>query len=103
METNVFPWIDDDVAIEIIGKMIADQNRLLIQVLDAYKNVGLGRESAEVQSNQDYQYHSRRIKELNAEIRQIYRGEDRDKIVNKAFTEYAPYIKGRMKLFHTAA
>lgn len=103
MDTNVFPWIDDDVAIEIIGKMIADQNRSLIQVLNAFKNVGLGRESAEVQSNQDYQHHSRRIKELNAEIRQIYRREDRDAVVNKAFTEYAPYIKGRMKLLHSVA
>jgi hypothetical protein len=101
MEIQVFPWIDDDVAIEIIGKMIVDQNRSLIGVLNAFKNVGLGRESREVQINQDYQYHSRRIKELNAEIRQIYRGENRDQLIQKAYNDYAPYIKGRMKLLHS--
>ncbi len=100
MDEKIFPWIDDDVAIEIIGKMIADQNRLLNQVLQAFRNVGLGRESNEVQSNQDYQYHSQRIKELNAEIRQIYKGEDRDRLVEKAYSEYAPYIKGRLKILH---
>ena len=103
MDKQVFPWIDDDVAIEIIGKMIAEQVRSLNQVLHAFKNVGLGRESCEVRNNQDYQYHSLRIKELNAEIRQIYRGENRDKLVEKAYTEYAPYIKGRMKLLHPVA
>ena len=97
MDTNVFPWIDDDVAIEIIGKMIADQNRSLIQVLDAFENVGLDEDSPEVLANADYQFHNERIRTLQKEIQQIYRGQDRDRIMDKAFTEYAPYIKGRMK------
>ncbi|MVM34289.1 hypothetical protein GO755_29935 [Spirosoma sp. HMF4905] len=97
MEMHVLPWIKDDVAIEIIGKMIADQNRLLINVLDAFESVGFDEDSPEVQANADYQYHNQRIMLLQDEISQIYRRENTPELLEKVNTQYAPYIKGRLK------
>ena len=97
MDAPIFPWIDDDVAIEIIGKMIADQNRLLNSILDAFENVGFDEDSQEVQFNVDYQFHNQRIMFLQDEIRQIYRGESRAELIEKVNAQYAPYIKGRLK------
>ena len=97
MEMHVLPWIKDDIAIEIIGKMIADQNRSLITILDAFESVGLDEDSREVQANTDYQYHNQRIISLQNEIQQIYRGENKAELIEKVNTQYAPYIKGRLK------
>jgi len=103
MDKQVFPWIDDDVAIEIIGKMIADQNRSLIAVLDAFENVGFDEDSQQVQANADYQHHNQRIMTLQSEIRQIYRGENKAELIDKVNTQYAPYIKGRLKTIKSFA
>ena len=103
MDAPIFPWIDDDVAIEIIGKMIADQNRLLNSILDAFENVGFDEDSQQVQSNVDYQFHNQRIMFLQDEIRQIYRGEGRTELIKKVNTQYAPYIKGRLKTLKSFA
>ena len=97
MKMQVLPWVQDDVAIEIIGKMIADQNRLLMSVLDAFESVGLDEDSQEVQNNADYQYHNQRIMALQAEIRKIYKSEGKAELIEKVNTQYAPYIKGRLK------
>ena len=91
------PWIKDDIAIEIIGKMIADQNRSLLHIVNAFENVGLDEASAEVQANADYQYHSQRIVSLQNEIQQIYRGENKAELIDKVDRQYAPYIKGKLK------
>ncbi len=99
MDGQVFPWIDDDVTIEIIGKMIADQNRSLNSILDAFESVGLNESSKEVQTNSDYQFHNERVRSLQAEIRQIYRGEGKAELIDKVNNQYAPYIKGRLKPF----
>lgn len=41
MEMRVLPWIKDDITVEIIGKMIADQNRSLINIVDGMtKRIG---------------------------------------------------------------
>lgn len=103
MEMHVLPWIEDDIAIEIIGKMIADQNRSLISVLDAFESVGLDEDSQEVQNNPDYQYHSQRIIVLQNEIRQIYDGERKGELMEKVNSQYAPYIKGRLKTLKSFA
>ncbi|GAB4015964.1 hypothetical protein [Spirosoma koreense] len=103
MEMQVLPWIQDDIAIEIIGKMIADQNRSLIAVLDAFESVGLDEKSHEVQANADYQFHSGRIAALQAEIRQIYRGDNKAELIEKVTNQYAPYIKGRLKTLKSFA
>lgn len=103
MDGQVFPWIDDDVAIEIIGKMIADQNRSLNNILDAFESVGFDEDSKEVQTNPDYQFHNERIKSLQDEIRQIYRGEGKVELINRVNTQYAPYIKGRLKILKSFA
>ena len=101
MEIKLLPWIEDDVAIEIIGKMISFQMRSLYGVVEAYKNVGVDYNSEEVEQNKDYQYHSQRIGELHSEIEQIYSGEDRDAVIKKAYEEYAPYVKGKYQAMRT--
>lgn len=73
MEMQLLPWIKDDIAIEIIGKMISFQVRSLCDVLDAYRSIGFDENSTEVKQNKDYQYHDQRLSELHAEIQQIYR------------------------------
>lgn len=103
MEMQLLPWVKDDIAIEIIGKMIADQNRLLNSVLDAFENVGFDENSQEVQSNADYQFHNQRITLLQGEISQIYRGEGKAELIKKVDTRYAPYIKGRLKTLKSFA
>ncbi|MBD2754228.1 hypothetical protein [Spirosoma validum] len=95
MEMQLLPWIEDDIVIEIIGKMISFQMRALHHITDAYRNAGLGENSQEVQANTDYKYHCQRISELQAEIQRIYNGENRSAVIEKAYNEYAPYVKGK--------
>ena len=83
--------------------MIAEQNRSLVNVLDAFENVGLNEDSQEVQANADYQYHNQRIMQLQGEIRQIYRGDNKAELIEKVDTQYAPYIKGRLKILKSFA
>jgi len=103
MDMQILPWIKDDIAIEIIGKMIAEQVRQLNFILDAFEQIGLDEDSHEVQSNEDYQYHSGRIRTLYVEVQGIYKGEDKEAILEKADKRYAPYLKGRLQSHHALA
>lgn len=94
MEMQLLPWIEDDVAIEIIGKMISYQMRSIYQIAEAYRCVGYEEHSDALQQNVDYWYHCQRIEEFQNEIGQLYHGENRDALIAKATNEYAPYLKG---------
>ena len=97
MDMHILPWIEDDIAIEIIGKMIAEQVQRLNEIVDAFESVDMDETDPEVQQNSDYLYHSHRIQALHAEIQQLYRGENKVDILSRVNSEYAPYIKGRFK------
>lgn len=103
MDMQILPWIKDDIAIEIIGKMIAEQVQRLNEIVDAFELVDMDEADPEVQQNSDYLYHSQRIQALNAEIQQLYRGENKVDILRRVNNEYAPYIKGRFKSNYTLA
>lgn len=44
MGMHLLPWIKDDIAIEVIGKMIAEQNEQLF-VVEEYKQAGFSYKS----------------------------------------------------------
>ena len=54
MKMKLLLWIEDDVVIEIIGKIISFQVRSLYDVLDAYRSIGFDENSEEVKNNKDY-------------------------------------------------
>ncbi len=100
MDAHIFPWIKDDVAIEIIGKMIAEQVTPLSELLEGFELSGYDLKDEEVISHPDYLKYTQRISELNEEIKQIYRGDNLAEIHKKVDQVYAPYL--RRKLSHTS-
>lgn len=93
MESNVLPWIKDDLAIEIIGKMIAEQVQLLDEYVSAFRNAGVDEDDAIVLESPEYKAYIRRIGEFKLEINQLYDGRDIEKLYKKVNEEYAPYLK----------
>ena len=92
MEMQLLPWIKDDIAIEIIGKMIAEQTEQLYQLLEEFDSAGFSRSEPEVLSHPTYQQCMKRIEEFKAEIDQIYAGTDLEYIYNKVDKEYVPHL-----------
>ena len=75
-------WITVDVAIEIIGNMVADEVALLRQLkVDPITNFPRCQQS------------EKRIQNFHSEIKQLYKGINVNEILAKVDQEYAPYIK----------
>lgn len=55
MELQILSWIKDDIAIEIIGKMIAEQMQQVYKLVDEYKQIGLNYDSPEIAKDVRYQ------------------------------------------------
>lgn len=91
MEEHIFEHIKDDVAIEIIGKMIAEEMAKLYKVLDEFKQAGFD-EMGEA-ATEATQHYRLKIREYKAEINQIYRGQNLKDIYDKVDCQYAPYLK----------
>jgi hypothetical protein len=83
-------WLPTDIAIEIIGKMIAEQFSGLDKMMQEYENAGLEEELLAEPAYIDYKA---KIKFYNQEIRQLYNGQNVQTILAKVDNEYAPYIK----------
>lgn len=81
--TEPFPqWITVDVAIEIIGNMVADEVATLRRLkVDPITNLSLCQQS------------ENRLQNFHSEIKQLYKGINIDEILIKVDQEYAPYIK----------
>ena len=92
MEMQVLPWIKDDIAIEIIGKMIAEQTKQLYKLVEEYKQAGLNYDSAEVAKDIRYQQLMVMIGEFKKEIDQIYNGEGLAELYKKVDQEYVPHL-----------
>ncbi len=95
MDAPIFPWIKDDVAIEIIGKMIAEQVAQLNNLLNDCAIAGFRSTDEYVLTHPDYVAYMQRIRELNEEINQIYRGDNMAAIHQRVEKTYAPYLKGK--------
>ena len=95
MEMHVLPWIKDDVAIEIIGRMSAEQVEQLYELLADYKQAGFEQDSQEVSNDSRYQQLMNRIGEFRAEIDQIYEGSNLEELHRKVDEEYVPHLNRR--------
>ena len=93
MEMQLLPWIKDDVAIEIIGKMIGEQVSLLNKFVGSHLDSGFEPDDAIIVDDPIYKEFMRRIIAYKQEINQIYKGENLEVIHRKVDEEYAPYLK----------
>jgi hypothetical protein len=92
MEMQLLPWIKDDVAIEIISKMIGEQVTQLYQLVDELKHAGFNHDSQKVVSDPRYRQLMARISDLKNEIDQIYNGDRLEEIHKKVDGEYVPHL-----------
>ncbi|UFH52796.1 hypothetical protein [Spirosoma sp. KNUC1025] len=92
MEMHVLPWIKDDIAIEIIGKMIAEQNEQLYKLVGEYNQAGFAYNSQEVLTDSRYQQLMKQIGDFKKEIDQIYAGEGVEELYKKVDQEYVPHL-----------
>ncbi|TAE22257.1 MAG: hypothetical protein EAZ91_23875 [Cytophagales bacterium] len=88
-------WVEYDVAIAVIGKMIAEQNRLRDDLVFNYSISGFVETDEEVQFDEDYIRYTARMNELFDEIDMIYKGKNLECIFDKVKNEYAPAIRER--------
>lgn len=95
MDAQIFPWIKDDVAIEIIGKMIAEQVAPLNELMIEATNLGFDCTEDSDPYHPGYLKYTQRISELNEEINQIYRGDNLAEIHRKVDEQYAPHLKAK--------
>lgn len=84
-------WLNIDVAIEIINRMIAEQMKGLHKFCSPYEYAGISYD--EYRNDSECQAYISKINDFKNEIRQLYKGENIEKILNKVENDYAPYIK----------
>jgi hypothetical protein len=93
-------WVEYDIAIEIIGKMVAEQTQELYKLIALFDRMGFNIHDQVIIHDESYQYHIQRISELNAELKRLYSDENPAEILRKAYEVYAPYIKAQNSLHH---
>lgn len=91
-------WVKGDVAIEIIGKMIAEENGKLNQLLDSFEEQGIDEEDERVQDDPRYKSMIQQLDVYDDEIQAIYNGENTAPIYGRVAMVYAPYIKQQYAL-----
>lgn len=102
MDMQVLPWIKDDIAIEVIGKMIAEQMEYIYKLTDEYKQAGFGPNSQELLMDAHYRQIMTRIGELKAEIDQIYDGKRLEELYRKVDEVYVPHLNRHNQVVTTA-
>ena len=84
-------WLNTDIAVEIINRMIAEQMKGLHEFCSPYEVAGISYE--EYKQYSEYQVYMSQIKDFKNEIKQLYKGENVEQTLNKVEKVYAPYIK----------
>ena len=92
MEMQLLPWIKDDIAIEIIGKMIGEQVAQLYQLADEFKRAGYAYDSQELLTDSRYRQLMTKIGDFKNEIDRIYDGDRINEIHKKVDEEYVPHL-----------
>ena len=92
MEMQLLPWIKDDVAIEIIGKMIGEQVSLLSKHVAPLLETGIHPSDARIVDDPMYKEYMQRIIAYKQEINQIYKGKNLEVIYRKVDEEYVPHL-----------
>lgn len=100
METTLFrqdpdSWLSSDIAIEVIGRMVAEQMSLLYTLLNEYRAAGIESDDERVLHDVRYQKYDKRLAELHGEIDDIYKGVNKQEIFDRVEQVYAPYIKNK--------
>ena len=93
MEMQLLPWIKNDVAIEIIGKMIGEQVSLLNKHVGPLLEASFEPDDTVIVDDPIYKEFMQRIIAYKQEINQIYKGENLEELHQKVDEEYAPYLK----------
>ena len=88
-------WVESDVAIEIIGKMIAEESRRLDDLLVAYENSYIDEDDELVQNDETYRESIAKLDAFNREIESIHSGVDLETIFERVHLVYAPHIRDR--------
>ncbi len=86
-------WVEYDVAIAVIGKMIAEYNQKRNRLLDGYEFHDFDERNQEVQSDEDYIQLTNRILELRNEIDMIYKSQNLEALLAKIKNEYVPFLR----------
>lgn len=92
MDMQILPWIKDDIAIEIIGKMIAEQTEKLHIVAAEYRKAGFSFDSGELKADAIYQEAMGKISDFKREVNQIYDGDQVEKLYQKVEGEYVTHL-----------
>ncbi len=100
-EDNHNSWVEYDIAIEVIGKMIAEQIESLNELLDSFNRMGFKAGDEAILNDQAYRQRMQQIAFFKAEIDSIYSEKDITALLSKVQNVYAPYIKARMQLQKT--
>lgn len=86
-------WLNIDIAVEIINRMIAEQMKGLHEYCYPLEQIVTSVE--EYEQDSEYQKYIVQIKKFRKEITQLYKGEDLENILDRVENDYAPYIKNR--------
>ncbi len=100
MDMKILPWIQDDIAIEIIGKMIAEQTEQIYAVYAEYRQAGFDFNSNVAEQDSRYLEAMKRIGEFKSEIDRIYNGECVDELYEKVDREYVPHLQEQVVALH---
>jgi hypothetical protein len=84
-------WLNIDIAVEIINRMIAEQMKGLQEFCSPYEYAGISYD--EYSNDSDYQAYMSKIKDFRNEIKQLHKGENVEQTLSKVENDYAPYIK----------
>lgn len=100
METTIFrqdpdSWLSSDIAIEVIGRMVAEEMNRLYALLNEYRAQGIESDDERVRTDSRYQQYKKRLAELHGEIDDIYAGVNKPEIFDRVEQVYAPYIKNK--------
>ena len=78
-------WLNVDIAVEIINRMIAEQMSGLHEYCSPREQVGMSYE--EYRQDPEYQKYIVKIKKFRKEITQLYKGEDLENILDRVENE----------------
>ena len=100
MDMQILPWIRDDIAIEIIGKMIAEQTEQIYAVYAEYRQEGFDFKNNVAEKDPRYVEAMERIGEFKREIDQIYTNENVRELHEKVEREYVSHLREQANAGH---
>ena len=91
-------WVKGDVAIEIIGKMIAEEMAVIHRLSAEYNENGVSVDDSAIQEDTEYKASKAKIRQYQQEIQAVYKDADSSLVIQKATAIYAPYLFEKRKM-----